>query len=138
MITWLLLLLSLGSVEGRKFNLPIKNFNNMLKETMNQEMADALPYGCLCVSSASNQNVEHIERCCALSKCCREAIGYFCLTGFLRYTFTYSNGIIRCVTAMSALLQSHMQPHYTFETTYRMDPGKSTSQYLFCTPRSRQ
>ncbi|XP_073426473.1 acidic phospholipase A2-like isoform X1 [Dendrobates tinctorius] len=68
----------------------------MLKETMNQDLIDALPYGCLCVSSASNQNVEHIERCCALSKCCREAIGYFCFTGFSRYTFTYSNGIIRC------------------------------------------
>ncbi|XP_073426654.1 acidic phospholipase A2 homolog vipoxin A chain-like [Dendrobates tinctorius] len=95
MIACLLLLLSLGLVEGRIIQLPTKNLNDMLKETMNKEMADALPYGCICVSSASNQNVEHIERCCALWNCCRKAID-ICYSGLPKYTFTYSKGIIRC------------------------------------------
>ncbi|XP_069599016.1 acidic phospholipase A2 PLA-2-like [Ranitomeya imitator] len=93
MITCLLLLLSLGSVEGGK--LPVKNLKDMLKETKNQGLIDALPHSCLCVSSASNQTLEHLERCCALQWCCRKAIRT-CYSGYQTYKFIYSNGTIDC------------------------------------------
>ncbi|XP_073513637.1 basic phospholipase A2-like [Phyllobates terribilis] len=93
MITCLLLLLSLGSVDGVIIHL--KDFTDMLKETTSKEISDALPYGCYCATTASDQLLGHIERCCGIRRCCYNNI-IFCFNGYQKYTYTYSNGIITC------------------------------------------
>ncbi|XP_073518127.1 basic phospholipase A2 F17-like [Phyllobates terribilis] len=93
MITCLLLLLSLGSVDGIIIHL--KDFTDMLKETTTKEISDALPYECYCATTTSDQLLDRIRRCCGIRQCCSDDFP-ICNTVFKKYTYTYSNGTITC------------------------------------------
>ncbi|XP_073520415.1 basic phospholipase A2 PLA-B-like [Phyllobates terribilis] len=93
MITCLLLLLSLGSVDGIIIHL--KDFTDMLKETTSKEISDALPNNCICAKTTSDQLLDRIRRCCDIRNCCYDDIS-ICFTGYQKYTYTYSKGTITC------------------------------------------
>ncbi|XP_073522210.1 acidic phospholipase A2-like [Phyllobates terribilis] len=93
MITCLLLLLSLGSVDGVRIH--GKDFKMMVKETTNKEISDALPNNCLCAKKTSDQILDRIRRCCGIRDCCYRDI-YDCFKLFQPYSYTYSNGTITC------------------------------------------
>ncbi|KAM4015825.1 basic phospholipase A2 RVV-VD-like [Anomaloglossus baeobatrachus] len=95
MLSSLLLLLSLASVEGG--GPYIKNFNTMLIETMNKRRSDFSFYGCQCLFSRGSEIVDEIDRCCHERTCCyitERKKG--CKDLLLRYYYTYSNGTITC------------------------------------------
>ncbi|XP_073518402.1 basic phospholipase A2 homolog TM-N49-like isoform X2 [Phyllobates terribilis] len=94
MITCLLLLLSLGSVDGIRIH--SKDFRDMVKETTTKEISDALPNDCICAKTTSDQLLDRIRRCCGIRRCCYNDI-IFCFNGYQKYTYTYSNGTITCV-----------------------------------------
>ncbi|XP_073511592.1 basic phospholipase A2 sphenotoxin subunit B-like isoform X2 [Phyllobates terribilis] len=93
MITCLLLLLSLGSVDGIIIHL--KDFRDMVKETTSKEISDALPYRCYCATTTSDQLLDRIQRCCGIRRCCYDDIR-ICHTGYQKYSYTYSHGTITC------------------------------------------
>ncbi|XP_073511590.1 basic phospholipase A2 PLA-B-like [Phyllobates terribilis] len=93
MITCLLLLLSLGSVDGIIIHL--KDFRDMVKETTSKEISDALPYRCYCATTTSDQLLDRIQRCCGIQQCCYDDIR-ICHTGYQKYSYTYSHGTITC------------------------------------------
>ncbi|XP_073518128.1 basic phospholipase A2 homolog LmutTX-like [Phyllobates terribilis] len=93
MITCLLLLLSLGWVDGVRIH--GKDFTDMLKETTTKDISDALPYRCYCAVTTSDQLLDRIRRCCGIRQCCYNDISV-CFTKFQKYTYTYSNGTITC------------------------------------------
>ncbi|XP_073517750.1 acidic phospholipase A2-like isoform X2 [Phyllobates terribilis] len=93
MITCLLLLLSLGSVDGVRIHL--KDFTDMLKETTTKEISDALPKNCLCAATTSDQLLDNIRKCCGIQQCCYSDVRY-CFKRFLKYSYAYSKGTITC------------------------------------------
>ncbi|XP_073519962.1 acidic phospholipase A2 jerdoxin-like [Phyllobates terribilis] len=93
MIACLLLLLSLGSVDGVRIHR--KDFTDMVKETTTKEISDALPNNCICAKTTSDQLLDRIRRCCAIRRCCYNNI-IFCFTGYQKYSYTYSNRTITC------------------------------------------
>ncbi|XP_073517760.1 acidic phospholipase A2 homolog [Phyllobates terribilis] len=93
MITCLLLLLSLGSVDGVRIHL--KDFTDMVKETTSKEISDALPNNCNCAKTTNDQLLGHIRTCCDIRQCCYND-NRICHTGYQKYSYTYSNGTITC------------------------------------------
>ncbi|XP_069597217.1 basic phospholipase A2 homolog LmutTX-like isoform X1 [Ranitomeya imitator] len=96
MITCLLLLLSLGSVEGDGPYL--KDFRSMVSETMNRRVTDFNLYGCQCgILSVGSKIVDEIDRCCLAQFCMYKAISTDgCRPLLARYYYTYNNGTITC------------------------------------------
>ncbi|KAM4015759.1 acidic phospholipase A2 homolog isoform 2-T2 [Anomaloglossus baeobatrachus] len=97
MLSSLLLLLSLVSVESFRLTIERKDFKTMVNETLDKEIVDSLPYGCRCTISPRDQIPHEIERCCRLQDCChKELFKYTCKPKRQRYTYTYRNGTLTC------------------------------------------
>ncbi|KAM4036564.1 basic phospholipase A2 homolog APC-K49-like [Anomaloglossus baeobatrachus] len=95
MITRLLLLLSLASAYV--IRIETKNFQMMIQETLDKEIADSLPYGCSCTTPPNEKIANIIDRCCRVHRCCHRAlISGHCYHDSSRYSYSYSNGIITC------------------------------------------
>ncbi|XP_073513856.1 basic phospholipase A2 homolog LmutTX-like [Phyllobates terribilis] len=96
MITCLLLLLSLGSVEGA--GTYIKDFRDMVLETMNREVSDFNFYGCQCgILVSGKQIVDETDRCCLAQFCMYKTIRTVdCNPSLARYYYTYRDGTITC------------------------------------------
>ncbi|KAM4015822.1 basic phospholipase A2 homolog LmutTX-like isoform 1-T1 [Anomaloglossus baeobatrachus] len=89
------LLLLLSPVSAEIFTIQRKDFMMMMKETLKTKIVDSLPYGCLCVSSPSDQIMEVFHRCCSIHSCCNRN-KRFCDQGPRNYSYTYINGTITC------------------------------------------
>ncbi|KAM4015758.1 basic phospholipase A2 homolog LmutTX-like isoform 1-T1 [Anomaloglossus baeobatrachus] len=112
MLSSLLLLLSLVSVESFRLTIERKDFKTMVNETLDKEIVDSLPYGCRCTISPRDQIPHEIERCCRLQDCChKELFKYTCKPKRQRYTYTYRNGTLTCKAAVIGGLSSVLLLH---------------------------
>ncbi|KAM4036748.1 acidic phospholipase A2-like isoform 2-T2 [Anomaloglossus baeobatrachus] len=97
MITFLLLLLSLASVET--VTIKRRDFKIMVNETVNKEIIDVIPRGCRCAEISNDQTLLKLQRCCRLQKCCYHSIHVsVCFRYSPHHSYDYSDGTITCGT----------------------------------------